>query len=398
MKLTSASIEAIKPPATGQVELRDQTCRGLVLRVSQGGSKTWAVRYVKNGHRKRYNLGRFPQMGLADARTAAKVYLGNVANGGDPAQERAEAKAEPTFAEVAAEYLERHAVKKRPRGRRADIQMLNYDLLPAWGDWKISSIERRHIIGLLDKIVDRGAPASANRTKTLISAIFNFCENRAVIKYNPAVRLPAPAPERSRDRWLSEDELQRLFVALQVESPKRQVIVRVALLTAARRGEILGMRWDELEGEWWTLPAIRVKNNREHRLPLVPGLLTAINELPRDGDEHVFHRYRGWTRGGGEVKITNVSDWFKPLLARAGIEDAVFHDLRRTAATMMNKIGIDPIVVERILNHVQGGVAAVYNRHTYDAEKRRALLRWERELDTIITGQKRSAKLYALGA
>ncbi len=393
MPLTHTSIEALRPPDAGHAEYPDPKTRGLMLRVSQGGSKTWMVRYRSSGQRRRYALGHFPEMGLHEARVAARAYLGDVARGGDPAQQRAEAKAEPTFAEVAALYVERHAaVRKRPRSRREDEKMIRHDLLPAWGDWKIGEIERRHIVALLDTIVDRGAPIQANRTKSVIATIFNFAEDRALIKYNPAVRLKAPAPKRERARVLDEAELRRLFAAMEDEPPRRQVIVRMALLTAARRGEIIGLPWSEIDGDWWTLAAARSKNRREHRVPLVPSLRTAIDGLPRDG-EFVFHGRKQYGQ-----PTTRTCDWFPPLCARAGIEGAVFHDLRRTAATMMNKIGIDPVVVERVLNHVQQGVAAIYNRHTYDKEKRAALLRWERALEAIISGRKAGAKVVELSA
>ncbi len=397
-KLTASAIDAIRPPARGQIEIRDGGCPGLILRVSQGGSKTWSVRYLKDGKRHRYDLGRYPEMGLADAHKAAKAQIGDVAKGENPAAQRAAAKTEPTFAEVADEYITRYAVNKRKRGLQADQGMLRNDLLPAWGDWKISQIQRRHIIALLDKILDRNAPMMANRVKTLIAKIFNWAENRATITYNPAVRLSNPAPKHSRERVLSEDEIRRLFEALATESPRRQAVVRIALLTAARRGEILGMRWAEIDGEWWTLPKERTKNNREHRIFLVPSIMAALSELPRDG-EFVFHSHLSRKAISHHGTTTLVSKWFGPLLARAGIEAAVFHDLRRTAATHMNRIGIDSILVERLLNHVQQGVAAIYNRHGYDKEKRVALLRWERELDNIINGGgKTAAKVVALHA
>jgi integrase len=387
--LTHSSIEAIRPPAAGRAEVPDEKTPGLMLRVSYSGSKTWVVRYRRAGKRRRYNLGRWPQLDLADARTAARKYLGQVADDKDPAQDRADAKAEPTFGDLAETYVERHANNKRPRGRQGDLTMLRNDLLPAWSDWKISHIKRRHIIEVLDAIVDRGAPIMANRTKNLISTIFRFAEDRGLIEYNPAVRLKAPAPKPSRSRVLDESELRRLFEAMQDEPARRQAIVRTALCTAARRGDILGMKWAELDGDVWTLPAARSKNGREHRIPLVPSVKAAIEALPRDG-EFVFHSHRSRKRIGQPGQSTLVSNWFPPACRRAGIEGARFHDLRRTAATMMNKIGIDPIIIERCLNHVQQGVAAIYNRHTYDKEKRAALLKWEKALAAIVAGPRRA--------
>src|SRR5271163_1899657 len=130
MKLTSSAIEAIKPPAIGQTDYSDQKVAGLILSVSQGGTKTWALRYRRNRQRRRYTLGHWPALGLADARLAARRYLGQVAGGSDPAQALTATKAAPTFADVAREYLERHAIHKRGRGRRGDERMLIHDLLP----------------------------------------------------------------------------------------------------------------------------------------------------------------------------------------------------------------------------------------------------------------------------
>src|SRR5262249_44459453 len=153
--------------------------------------------------------------------------------------------------------------------------------LPAWSSRRISSIGRHEILRLLDGIVDRGSPIAANRTKSLISTVFRFAEDRTIIGFNPAVRLPMPAPAKSRDRVLSEDELHRLFQALEDEPARRKAIILTALMTAARKSEILDMQWDELEDGWWSLPASRTKNGREHRIPLVPSVLAAINALPR---------------------------------------------------------------------------------------------------------------------
>lgn len=137
------------------------------------------------------------------------------------------------------------------------------------------------------------------------------------------------------------------------------------------------MAWSEIDGDWWTIPAERTKNGREHRIYLVPTVRDAIQGMPHEG-RHVFERGRQWLAQ---------CDWFRDLLAKANIRGAKFHDLRRTAATQMNKIGIDDVHVERVLNHVQGGVKGIYNRYRYDDEKRAALERWERRLNAIIAGE-----------
>src|SRR5271155_17882 len=128
--LTHSVVDALKSPKTGQIDYWDTKLPGFGLRVSMGGTKTWLVRYRQNGHRRRYALGSFPRLGVADARQAARQYLGKVAEGNDPAAERATVKAEPTFADVAKLFLERHAINKRPRSRSEYKRMLRADLLP----------------------------------------------------------------------------------------------------------------------------------------------------------------------------------------------------------------------------------------------------------------------------
>ena len=184
--LTHSFVEALKPPATGQTDYWDAKTAGFGLRVSMRGTKSWLVRYRQHGHKRRLLLGRFPQMSLADARQGARRSLGEVATGNDPAEARAEAKGEPTFADLAELYVERHAkVKKAPRSIREDQYMLDADLLPIWSGRKLSDIKRKDTIALLDDIVARGAPIHANRVRALVSTMFNFAVGRDLAEHNP---------------------------------------------------------------------------------------------------------------------------------------------------------------------------------------------------------------------
>jgi len=362
-----------------QLDIWDTLVTGLALRISSNDTKTWVVRYRKAGKRYRMALGRFPEVGVADARDEAKRCIGKVADRRNPVQEvheaRQKAEAEKTFAEVAAIFMKRHAVHRDDQTHREYQRELDHDILPVWGSWKISSIKRSDVFELLDSIIDRGSGYMANRLRSLINTIFRFAEDREYVARNPAARIKDIHPEEPRKRALDEDEIRRLFKVLETAPARHQIIVRAALLTAARKSELIGMPWLELKGEWWTIPGDRTKNGRDHRIYMVPSVLEA---LPKQEGPHVFERGRRWLIQ---------ANWFRDLLAKANIKDARFHDLRRSASTMMNKIGIDRLIVERILNHkVMGDVEATYNVHSYDAEKRAALLKWERHLDKIIIG------------
>jgi integrase len=391
--LTETKVRTLKAPTIGQIDVWDSRTPAFGVRLSKGGTKTWIAMYRKDGRKRRLALGRFPQMGVADARKAAKRCFGEIVRGGDPAADRAAAKAEPTFAQLAALYLERHAkVHKRPRSAHEDVLMLNAELLPAWRDRKLSAIQKRDVIALLDSIAAR-APIKANRVRALASTMFNFAIGRDLLEHSPVYKVPRPAPERSRDRRLSDGEVCRLWAALEVEPAKVQAVYKLALLTAARRSELLGMAWAELNLDtgWWVLPADRTKRGEEHRIPLSPtaiGLLRAFETSRKS--PFVFP--------GGRTgrPMANPQEWILRIRARAGLEDFRLHDLRRTAASNMTALGVARLTVSKLLNHAEGGITKVYDRHSYDGEKRAAVVRWDAHLQRLLTPEKESSNVVQL--
>jgi integrase len=393
--LTHQTVAALKPPATGQIDYWDKRKPGFGIRVSKGGTKTWLVMYRQQGRKKRCPLGHFPDMSVADARAKATATMGDVAKGADPAAERAQAKAEPTFGKLAELYLERHAkVHKRPRSAHEDVLMLNAELLPVWRDRKLSAIHKKDVIALLDSIAAR-APIKANRVRALASTMFNFAIGRDLLEHSPVYKVPRPAPERSRDRRLSDGEICRLWTAVEVEPAKVQAVCKLALLTAARRGELLGMAWSELDLDagWWVLPGSRTKNGIEHRIPLSPtaiGLLRALEARGSGASPFVFP--------GGRTgrPVANPQEWILRIRARAGLENFRFHDLRRTVASGMTAIGVPRLTVSKLLNHTEGGITAVYDRTSYDTEKRAAVVRWDRHLERLLTPDKDSSNVVQL--
>lgn len=317
----------------------------------------------------------------------ARSALRDAAHGADPAGEKQAQRTAESFGELAELYLEKHA-KILKRSWREDERTINRELLPRWKNWKVVEIKRKHVIAMLDEIAGRGSGIMANRTRALTSKIFDFGIQRGVVEYNPVHNVPIPGEERRRDRVLNEDDIRSVWAGLDPERAPIASTVKLALLTAQRRSEVLGMSWGELDldGGWWTIPAERAKNKMAHRVPLGPQaleLLRRLKEQPHDS-RHLFP-------GSKEEPIANLQKPMRRIRQRTGIEFR-FHDLRRTAASHMTGIGISRLVVGKILNHAERDVTAVYDRHSYDADKRDALLRWDLRLQEILREARRAAK------
>jgi integrase len=371
----------IKPPPRNQIDYFDTEVSGLGLRVSAGGKKTWFLMYRHCGRRRRLTLSSSDALEAAKARKLAKRKLSEVAMGTDPAAERRAAREAESFAELATLYMEKHA-RPNKRSWREDQKMLDYDLLPVWRHMKAAEITRRDVNAVLDTVASRGAVVRANRVRALVSKIFNFAISRDIVEHNPVQGVMKPADETRRDRMLSEREIEVLWRELNSEPSKIAAIFKMALLTAQRKTEVLGMTWDELDLEngWWVLPAHRAKNGLAHRVPLESQAVRILRDIKKEANDPVFV-FRGGKRGQA---IANLQKRMQALRVRSGIGDFKFHDLRRTAASHMTGLGIPRLVVSKILNHAEQGVTAVYDRHSYDPEKRDALSRWDRRVAEIV--------------
>jgi integrase len=333
--------------------------------------------------------GVYPQMSLAEANKAHADALVKLNKGADPGAEIVQAKRADreadTIADLVAEYLEKWA-KPRKRSWREDQRILHKDILPRWGRRKASLITRRDIITLLDTIIDRGSPIAANRTLAVIRRMFNFALSRDVIDSSPVVSIKPPAPENRRDRVLSDAEIKTFWIKLDTTSISDllRCALKLQLLTAQRPGEIITAEWSEINNDWWTIPAGRAKNGLSHRVPL------SIQAIALMEDIHTISGDKRWLFPSPKGDKPINPDSLPKSIARNrgvfGIDRFVPHDLRRTAASHMTGMGISRLVVSKILNHAEYTVTAVYDRHSYDCDKRSALDAWGRKLDSIIHG------------
>lgn len=401
--LTARSVESASPDPCKRREIPDGLLTGLYLVIQPSGIKSWAVRYRSpaSGKPAKFTLGRYPALALAEARAAAGAALRAVATGRDPADEKAAAKAKAAdqsdlCAVLLDDFVRRHIeTRNKPSTANEHKRLVERVLKPAWGSRKVETIRKRDVIALLDSIRDRGAEITANRVLALARVWFNWMLARGVVETSPVAGVKAPTPERSRDRVLSDLEVRLLWEACDRNGHPWGAFARLLLLTAQRREEVAAMTWTELDLDagLWRMERSRTKNGQPHTVPLVPTVVDILRTVPHldaspyvfpaarlrrkgsDGDQPTLGHIRGFSKGKDAL------DRAMHAIAResdlcATVEPWRFHDLRRTAASTMARLGQPVHVVEAILNHRTGavsGVAAIYNRYEYADEKRRAL-------------------------
>ncbi len=411
-QLTELSVEQARP-ANGRRELPDGG--GLYLIIHPSGTKNWAVRYRHNGRTRKYTIpGTFPAIGLKSARGFAKEALERVAGGGDPGAEKIAARRRgpangSDYPALAAMFLDRWLKKsgQRPRARtiEAVAHLLGFarkdgawmakpgGLALKWRGRPIGDIGRAEIVDVLDALVTK-TPIKANRTRAALHRFFGWCVRRGALEHNPVAATEMPAPARARDRVLSDAELILLWQAAS-DDPLFGPLYRFLVLTGQRRDEARGATWDEIDlrSAIWTIPAARAKNGRQHEVPLSAPAVALLNAQPRIAK-----------RGGliftttGKTGLSGLSRAKERLERRMGelaeksrfrgpIPQWGLHDLRRTCATGLQRLGVAREVIERILNHASGGfagVAGIYQRHNFADEKRAALDAWARRVEELV--------------
>jgi integrase len=390
MKFTHRQIKNLKPRAERYEVFED---RGFGIRVAPSGRKTFIYFYRMPGESKkrRLTIGVYPAIALAEAHSKYAAAREMVASGIDPGAkaltEKKEERSAPTIAALANEYLEKWA-KARKRSWATDKRIIEKDVLPEWGRRKAQDITRRDVIRLLDNIVDRGAPIMANRTLAVIRKMFNFAVGRDIVLASPCAAIQTPSREQRRDRVLSTEEIKNFWHGLEGTRITEgiRLALKLQLVTAQRKGEVVSAEWAEidLQEKWWTIPAEKTKNRLPHRVPLSTlaiEILEAAKNLAGDSRWVVPS-----PRGAGHITPTAVDHALRIDLNTLEIDNLTPHDLRRTAASHMTSGGTLRLVVSKILNHVESGVTAVYDRHSYDREKRQALEAWGRKLKAIVEG------------
>ncbi len=392
MRFTDRSLKALKPELK-RYEIAESNGRGFRIRVFPSGKKSFVWRYKYQGRSRVLVLGQYPEeISLSKAHSLHAEYVRQLKEEGkDPgaikiAKKEADRAAE-TVKELSQQYISRHA-KKLKKSWEEDQRMLDKDVLPVWGHIKAKDIHRRDVIALLDGIVDRGSPVMANRTLEVIRKMFNFAIERDILEHSPCHLVKAPGKINQRDRVLSPDEIIQFWRKLTLTNitPLVRLALKFQLVTAQRRGEVITAEWKDidLDNGWWTIP--ETKNRLSHRVPLSPLALTLLRHIKRQSGETEW-LFPNPSRKGPMTEKAATRALARNLEVIA-LPHFTPHDLRRTAASQMASAGVQRLVIGKVLNHAESGVTAVYDRHSYDREKRTALDAWGKKLEEIICGNR----------
>jgi integrase len=330
------------------------------------------VRYRVNGSQIVKSIGRHGALTPDTARAKARQLLGVVASGADP---YARANGD-TFSATVDRYLERKRASLKPTSF-AGVELYLRNHSSPLHNLRLDQIDRRKIASLLGEIETTSGAVSRNRARSALSAFFTWVIQEGLLDHNPVQGTGKADEGGSRERVLTQDELRALWRGL-CDDPFSNV-VRLLLLTGQRRNEIGKLSWPEVDLVRWriNLPASRVKNGRQHSVPLSAQAHAILAGLPRRNSSEFIFGERGFN-DGGTAKAR--------LDARVGIADWHLHDLRRSAATYMAEIGIQPHIIEAVLNHQSGhkaGVAGIYHRASYPEAMRDALQRWADHVNKI---------------
>jgi integrase len=371
---------------------------GFGLRIRDTGSRVWLFQYKYGDKHNRLKLGTWPALSLEKARGKARKYREDVNDGGNPAAKRAESRqrSTETFGRLARGYLERRKAAMKPRSYAEVERHLNKHAKPLHG-LLLAGIDRRCIAGLLSQIGETSGSVAANRVRASLSAFFTWTIREGMLDSNVVIGTNRNN-EAERDRVLSETELREIWAALLDDD--YGAIVRLLMLTGQRREEIGGLRWSEIDfdREVIVFPAARTKNKREHEIPMtnaVRDILELRDQLANR--DLVFGAGRGSFAGWSNAKMALDARLIDARLKADGKKATVLlswwlHDLRRSMATHMAELGVQPHVIEAVLNHISGhkaGVAGVYNRATYATEKAAALTLWANHLRSVVDGSGR---------
>jgi integrase len=385
IKMTKSNIDTLTI-GKSDVVYWDVGRPGFGVKVTPRGRKVFVVLYRTGGggsRLRKYTIGPYGRVTLHQAQVAAQKVFTAKLEGRDPAGEKREAKRRIVADRVDDQleaYIAQHVSQRRSGGEIS--RLLRREIGKVWGSRSIHEITKRDVVEVITDIEQRGAPIAANKTLKILKTFLRWCVGRAVLDQSPADGIPLPAKEISRDRILTDDELARVIIAAREMGGRYGGIVELLTLTAQRREEVARASPDELDIEQriWTLPKSRTKNGKPHIVHLSNEAVVVLNRANKIGPL-VFSL-------DGAKPFQEFSRAKRELDELSGVKDWRLHDLRRTCVSGMARLGIPPHVADKILNHQAGtisGVAAVYQRHDFLAERKDALERWGAHVRKILT-------------
>ncbi len=389
-RLTDITVQKLLPAPSGQrIQYQDELVPSLWLRITETGHKSWTMSYRYNGKQKRLTIGNFPAINVASARDAARKAEQQVGQGDDPTylkKHNIQLQQEHTFRAVVENYFDNYA-KQRNRTWKGVKRLIDAHATERWGDIPIQKILRRDVIALNIDMLKRKAKHPARHLFAALRRLFNWAAENNLIEVSPYANLKSPIQANERDRVLIDSEIRAIWNTCNKIGAPYGTLLQFLLVTGQRVGEGAKIRWKEIDfkEKTWRLPRERVKTDRAHEVPLSTLAVHLLQTLPRfeneqgkEGENYAF------TTTGGRVPFSGFSKAKSYLDKESGISNWRVHDLRRTCATNLAKLEVTESIIKRILNHVESGVTAIYNRHRYLPEKREALEQWAERLVKLL--------------
>lgn len=380
-------------------KLKKKGVKGLVLRITPTGAKSFAYRYWYNGKTKRYTIGTYPDWSLSEAREKARELSKIVSEGKDPARLKQDEKA--SNPDTLAEYIERfkkdHVERMlKPSTQKSYKARLNKVQVSPLGKMYLIDIERKDVRRFL-KDEHEKYPTNTNRLHSILSKLFNEAIEDGIISSNPIKGMNKLATENVRDPRYKANDLKEIWEAIESEGIVLSGLLKMLMITGQRAGETSRMKWEHIHGDTWTIPHAETKTNQTHDVPLSSLALEVLEDMKviNSSSEYVF---------ASEKDNTKPRTYMKGAINRirlsTGLSGFIVHDLRHIVATNMIDLEIDFIHVGRVLNHkgLSGGqlVTARYVNTDLIKQKRRAIEKWDAELRRIITGE--SATILKIGS
>lgn len=418
IELEHHRIKAMKAPDKAS-DFFDTIERGLILRVSKAGTKTFSYRYRSNGKNRQFKIGKFPDVSLSEARKQVQQLRIDVDKGIDPQVEKRKSRYKPkelTFKELSDRFIKNHLSNRKPSTRTEYKRIIKTELLGnyKWGKLPVSEITSQHVREILNKkALDENSYTMANRIRSTISKLFEYgmTVEGINISVNPVEgTAPFEQGEKVRERVYSEDELFELWQYFEVKKEPLQSLFKMLLICGQRVNETMNMKWADIEfdkpckkisvgvdgrtkpkaflADIWTIRDN--KSNRVHEVPLPPLAIELLEKLkPITGkSEFVFESYR---KKGQPITTKSTADSIKE---DTSISDFRVHDLRRTVSTLMEETGVDQFTVGKVMNHKGQSVTEKhYSWYNYIDKKQKALNLWNNRLESILSEEEQTAKI-----
>lgn len=393
IKFSTKKVESLKSEEKSKEYFEDDRKHGegsFGIRVSPKGLKTWFAMYTFGDKVKRFTIGNFPDLSLSKARTKMTAIMTEVNNGIDPQQDKTDYRSAPTMTDLWEEYqdaLRRKKKAKAASNMKEENRKWFVEIKPVLGAFKVKDIRRQHLKKLLDDIAGgtaanrfKKSPTVANRTFSLLQVVFKVALDLGWIDNHPMFKMAKPGgSEQPRKRVLLDEEIKILWPMFS-QSSNQGDLFKLQLLTAARSGELMQIKWDDIKDD--VLVLRRTKAGNSFLIPLSPQAIKILSARPKLS-EWIFPSNSAI---GHTICVKSTRNRIQSKCVKEGLEidEWTNHDLRRTARTIMSRLQIKNHIRERVMNHSQGGVAGVYDLHDYLDEKKDALQKLGQEIDYIV--------------